>query len=67
MQFENTKKESAGFLIKGVIKGIGSTKVLLGNKPNGYATGFKMKYLQCQLLFSYGKVLITNVQCFLFF
>ena len=32
------------YTITGVIKGIGNQKVLLGNKPNGYATGFKIIY-----------------------
>jgi peroxiredoxin len=37
----NNKEE---FTISGKIDGIGNTKVLLGNKPNGYSGAFKARY-----------------------
>jgi thiol-disulfide isomerase/thioredoxin len=32
------------FIIKGVLKNLGTRKVYLGNKPNGYTMGFTIKY-----------------------
>jgi len=41
---ENFAQIKNGFIISGYIKNIGETKVLLGNKPIGYPTGFELKY-----------------------
>lgn len=40
----HAQKSDDGYEIFGVIKGIGNTKVLLGNKPTGYTQAFKIKY-----------------------
>lgn len=37
-------QEKKEFTISGRIDGIGNSKVLLGNKPRGYAGGFKVRY-----------------------
>lgn len=40
----NAQKKESYFEIYGIIKGIGNSKVLLGNKPYGYNEAFKIRY-----------------------
>lgn len=42
--FLNTTAQQPKYEVTGVIKGIGNTKVLLGNKPTGYSSAFKIEY-----------------------
>lgn len=43
-QYLYSQEINTFYEIQGVVKGLGSRKVILGNKPNGYNDAFKLKY-----------------------